>query len=408
MKNLQRACWLSVALLLSFLTLWLACSKPEKNEACATCRSKPPEVIKTITVADQVFSVGIYSTSTAANFTLAKVQHENKETGERMQQLLQSLDNSQALGKLLAAGYVPVNYNVFIKNSVRQQPDFNKEAIKAIGVILYKDHGLHHFLFTRNGSAGGLAIDEKYSTITNALNLIDKYLLFERVIDNGTDMVSLVSLVTPAYPALRNLVTTRNKLRDLLQLNTFVNGRRVPVSSFDEPKCDPKVCTPIQDSPGECEERIGDMACVEDEDKPCAKREVSKASNKMSDFLQMDDAFYTLRDSILAGSPNGRTIISKYYAAGKYFKSNVSRIDLARTYGFITLLHSKVNALLADTESPAILFDTRTKNDALNYLASIRGLDASREWQESLDWLETLIIRYANRPGREVFAFLNS
>jgi hypothetical protein len=410
MKILKSKYAFPFTLLLSVVCFWLACSKNEKKEECLTCKSNPPEIFTSLKIGGQPFPVGIYKATRYNNLVLAKVQNTNDETNTWMQNMIDAWDSDHVLAKLRADGYMPVNYNLFMQTNAKTTREITANDVKAFGVILYKDMGLHNYLFTKSGTGTGFTVNSHYSKTTDDLNLNDKYFLFNRVVNNGTDVFTLVTMVTSSFNDVAGKVRSVNKLRQKPIPGNQSSNRTIVIAPYDDfgEKCDPSVCTPIQDQSGKCVERIGDWACKEEEDNGiCAKRAVADANNRQSEFSVFDDAFYTLKYYVLTESTNGRSIIDKYNQAGPIIRNNLSRINIVKAYSFITMMHQKVSVMLNDTESKAILFDDATKQEALAFIEELRGIDGTKQWEENLSWLRSLVITYANKPTKEVFGYLS-
>lgn len=409
MRNIKGKIILPVTVVFSLACIWLACSKNEKNGTCTTCRSKPPELIKNITISEQDFSVGIYKKTKYANLVLAKTQNENEETSSRMQDLVLALNKERSFDKFLKSGYIPVNYNIYAEANLKTADLVNAGSIKAISIFMYKDNGLHHFLFSMNQD-GQLDYKPEFSTVSDRLRLYNKYLLFERLAGNNSNVISLITMVAPAYTEVMDKIVTEDKLEYRLRRRSPAQAKYITIVPFnDDDKCDPDVCDPIQDTEAECVEVIGGSACQEEEDKPlCGKKAVAKAYNKSTEFSTLDDAFYTLKYYVLEESVNGKKVIDNYYKASGFIKNHLLEIDLAKAYGFITLMHEKVCMILADTESKNILFDSETRDKARSFLSQLKAMDESKEWAETVEWLDKLLAQYANKSVDEVFKYLNS
>jgi hypothetical protein len=404
---------MNLTLILSTLFFWLGCAKNNNKEVCLTCKGKPPEVLSELKVMEQSFSIGIYKTTKYDNFTYSKVSNEIDQEANRIQRnqlesIVSSFDNAGIFASLITDRYLPVFYGVYIGKNIRIEKSIRKEDIKAISIVLYRDLGLHHFLFIKDAQ-GIVRLDTRLSVVTDAFYVSNDKMIFSKLLNDGSTHVSVMTMVTSAYGDVMNKIKTKDELSDKLkEIESAFPISAVSQKAIEPEECDPDICTPIQDTEGKCKALIGGMGCVETEDTPCPLRAISDAKNMLAEFSQMRNNFYKLRDSVLYSSLNGDIIISKYYIAGKYIRDNLSEIDLDRAYSYITLLNSKVSFLLANPQSSTILFDTTTKNDAIGLITELRDIDASTEWQQCLDWLQGLVNQFANQPTSQVFTYLHS
>lgn len=364
-----------------------------------------------ITINNQPFTIGIYKKSAFTNLVLAKIQNETMETSAAMQKIIANIDIEKSFEELLNRQYVPVNYNVFINRDINEGLDISPSEIKALSVIMYKDSGLHHFIFLKN-KMNKFTINDKFSAITDGLNLKDLYLVFENVInlERKEDMFSLITTVTPPFDKIIDKVRTKNELRNILSEKAGIvnlNNTLTKVYPGDSGRCDSYICTPIQDMPAECKQMIGDWGCVEKEDR-CLVRSVANAYDKWAEFSAMKDTFYIMRDSIFAKSHNGEAIIDNYYLAGKYIYANLGTLDLNKMYDYITLLYTKSAFLISNHESSVVLIDETTKDDLLNTTDELRSLSTDKEWQDCLDWIESMIENFEGTRARDIYSYISN
>ncbi len=401
-----KSSFMPLALFISCLSLWMGCAKSRKQEVCVKCKPNF-EVIKDIKLAGQSFSVGVNKETGYDNFIFSQVQNESNETDARMQEIVKALDTDHYFDRLLNQRYIPVSYDVYLRKNLKQVIEISEHDIVAVSVVMYKDLGLHHFLYLRD-SENKIKVDEKYNAVTDALWINNKKLVFEGIINDGRTTISLITMVSPSYMEIMNRVRTKDELEKILLKTMSANNRSISTNLFDDPpRCDPHWCEPYA-WPGKCQSIVGGTFCKAKDPHPCAKQSIAMAFNKVEEFIQMENTFYTFQDSVLANSANGQVVIKNYYLASAFLENHLNQLNLRRMWDYIILLHDKVSFLLSDSESNQILFDLPTKNDALGLISELRLLDTNSEWQGLLDWLESLVNQFAGESTSTVYNYLSS
>ena len=208
---------LFIAFVITAGVLWLGCAKIKQNSKNIPCKPAYPPENKQITVNDQSFTTKIYKTPSRKNLVLSKIQNETLETSDMMQKIIASIDKYKVYEKLLNEGYIPVNYNLYVTRDIRLDSMLIDSEIAALGSIMFKDEGLHHFIFLKNGQ-GDLVIDKKYSVETAGLYLNDYYLVFDKLVyvPDSNNIYSLITTVTPHLNEVRKIVKSKNILRNVL------------------------------------------------------------------------------------------------------------------------------------------------------------------------------------------------
>ncbi|MBL7744447.1 MAG: hypothetical protein JNN00_13315, partial [Chitinophagaceae bacterium] len=325
----------------SLIVTWYACSKQEKESKaiCSICNTTAPQTTKTLTIDHHSFNLGIYQKSPYPHFVVATIPNATEGNSAAIRQMIQKTDAASSFNQLLSDAYVPVGYSLYAKGDVRQQSEMALAGIEAMSVYMYKQSGLHHFLYLR-GDKGQFFLNKEYSVVTDAINFKDQSLLFEKVVNAGQSgaSFSLISVAVAPFNDVMRKVKTKGMLYEVLKKKTTqvnaIGGKMYP---GDSNRCDPNVCTPIADNtPSHCVQLIGGYGCAEDEDH-CILRSVSNESSHSSDMVSMQSTFYYMRDSILAQSTHGNEIIDRYYTAGSYIWDHLGSIDLGRMYGYVTL-----------------------------------------------------------------------
>lgn len=393
----------------TILILGFACSKTNKGDQCLICKPSTAKVEKDISIAGVNLTIGIHKHSTKRNLTIAKVSKENEVTASIMERLIKIIDNRNEFESLLLANYKPVNYHVYIDKDIHSKNSFSDNEIKAVSIIMYKDNGLHHFLFLKN-ERQELVIDSRFNAETRKLLISDQLSMFDHVIKSKDDdrPFTLIALLNPVFVNTIKNVTSENELSHKLSRMSFISAgiqSKLPYPGDDE--CDPEVCEPIQDTPGACEEVIGGWACVEEEDE-CPIRLVARSNNTFEEYLEFKNMLYYMRDSILANSHNGVEIIDNYYIAGKYINQHISSVNVNELYDYVSILVDKCNFMLENEQAEEVLINSELSSQMLNSVNNLRNLDATQEWQDCLNWMENLITNFTNVSTGDVFVYINS
>ncbi len=234
--------------------LWLGCAKSEKKEICSTCNPSLPELKQNILIDSQSITIGVYRKSSFENLVLAKVQNESMEISTSLQNLISQNNSDKSFELMLNDRFIPVNYNIYTNNDIRQVVELSHGDINGISIVMYKDFGLHHFFYKKD-TQGNFILDQNYSATTDGLNYKDKYLLFDKVfnVSNDKKIYSLITLVTPPFAEVMKRIKTKNELRSILKsMNTNILISEVSNNQTEsEPNCE-EPCPALQDQLAEC------------------------------------------------------------------------------------------------------------------------------------------------------------
>jgi hypothetical protein len=409
----QKLALLTALISLSIITIfWYSCAKKKNPEICSICQPVLPKLTNNVTVAQKAFKLSIYEKSPHPNFVISTIAYATSNDATSLNDLVKQITPTGEYLDLLNQSLTPIGFSVYLHGDVRTHPIFDLNDIAGISVYLYTANELHHFLFAKSQS-GSFELNKQLAVTSDAVNFVDQALIFDKVINRNMsqDTFSLVSTVVPPFNDVFKKIRSKGELYKVLKRSGIATGGiqllKVFPGDADSDRCDPHVCLPIADKSSHCVQLIGGYGCNEKED-PCPLRAISNGVSHFTDYLKMTDTLYMFRDSVLAKSTHGDSIINNYYLAGSYLAQHLGDVNLSKLYGYITLLYSKLTFMINNPSSTTILIDSSTRDDMLDAINDLRSLSRDSTWLTCLDWMASIIQRYSNSSSATVYNYVTS